>query len=80
MCKVIFDLDLTLVVSSIAEETRRGINWPPVYSLYPRFKLYDGRQEVCDNLRIIRDTQQPGPYKVITLCGSTRFKDQLIEA
>lgn len=51
MCKVIFDLDLTLVDSSIAEEARRGRNWPLVYSLIPRFTLYDGMQEVFDYLR-----------------------------
>ncbi len=51
MCKVIFDLDLTLVDSSIAEEARQGRNWPLVYSLIPRFKLYDGMQEVFDYLR-----------------------------
>lgn len=51
MCKVIFDLDLTLVDSSIAEEARRGRNWPLVYSLIPHFKLYDGVQEVFDYLR-----------------------------
>ena len=51
MCKVIFDLDLTLVDSSIAEEARRRRNWPLVYSLIPRFKLYDGMQEVFDYLR-----------------------------
>lgn len=51
MCKVIFDLDLTLVDSSIAEEARRGRNWPLVYSLIPHFKLYDGMQEVFDYLR-----------------------------
>ncbi len=51
MCKVIFDLDLTLVDSSIAEEARRGRNWPLAHSLIPRFKLYDGMQEVFDYLR-----------------------------
>lgn len=29
---------------------------------------------------LFRHIQMQGPYKVITLCGSTRFKDQFIEA
>lgn len=51
MCKIIFDLDLTLVDSSIAEEARKGRNWPLVYSMIPQFMLYDGMQEVFDYIR-----------------------------
>ena len=51
MRNIIFDLDLTLVDSSIAEEARKGRNWPLVYSLIPRFRLYDGMQEVFDFIR-----------------------------
>ena len=48
---VIFDLDLTLVDSSIAEEARQGRNWPLVYSLIPQFTLYDGMRDVFDFIR-----------------------------
>lgn len=48
---VIFDLDLTLVDSSIAEEARQGRNWPLVYSLIPQFTLYDGLKDVFDFIR-----------------------------
>lgn len=51
MCKIIFDLDLTLVDSSTAEEARKGRNWPLVYSMIPQFMLYEGMQEVFDYIR-----------------------------
>ena len=51
MKSVIFDLDLTLVDSSIAEEARKRRDWPLVYSLIPRFGLFDGMSEVFDFLR-----------------------------
>lgn len=43
---VIFDLDQTLVDSSIAEQHRRNRNWPLVYRLIPSFVLYNGIKEV----------------------------------
>ncbi len=51
MHSIIFDLDLTLVDSSIAEEARKGRNWPLVYSMIPRFSLYNGMPEVFDFIR-----------------------------
>ena len=48
---IIFDLDLTLVDSSTAEEARKGRNWPLVYSMIPQFMLYEGMQEVFDYIR-----------------------------
>lgn len=51
MRKIIFDLDLTLVDSSIAEEARIRRNWPLVRSLIPKFKIYDGLQDVFDFIR-----------------------------
>ena len=48
---IIFDLDLTLVDSSIAENARKNRNWPLVYSLIPSFTLYDGFNEVFKALR-----------------------------
>lgn len=48
---LLFDLDLTLVDSSIAEAARDGRNWPLVYRLIPRFHLYDGMEEVFSYIR-----------------------------
>lgn len=45
---LIFDLDNTLVDSSIAISARRNRNWREVYSLIPYFHLYDGIRELCD--------------------------------
>lgn len=42
----IFDLDLTIVDSSIAEKARRERDWKSVYRLIPYFKLYDGMDRV----------------------------------
>jgi DNA processing protein len=48
---VIFDLDQTLVDSSIAQKLRNDRNWKDVYSLIPKFKLYDGFEEVFNELK-----------------------------
>lgn len=48
---VIFDLDLTLVDSTIAEGARRQRDWQRVYSLIPQFKLYPGIEEVFQHIR-----------------------------
>lgn len=39
---IIFDLDQTIVNSSIAEPHRKSRNWSNVYSLIPQFQLYNG--------------------------------------
>lgn len=51
MKSIIFDLDLTLVDSTIAEEARAGRNWQLVYSLIPRFTLYPGMADVFQYIR-----------------------------
>jgi len=51
MKTIIFDLDLTLVDSSIAEQARKDRNWSLTYSLIPRFRLYDGIPEVFRAIR-----------------------------
>ena len=48
---IIFDLDQTLVDSSIAEPYR-GKNWGKVNELIPSFILYDGFEAVFDFIRI----------------------------
>ena len=37
---LIFDLDMTLVDSSIAETARKNRRWGDVYNLIPQFTLY----------------------------------------
>ena len=51
MRKIIFDLDLTLVDTTIVEQARHERNWQLAYSLIPKCKLYEGMDEV---LAIIR--------------------------
>lgn len=46
----IFDLDQTIVDSSIAEEYRERRDWHKVYSLIPCFKLYEGIEEIFEIL------------------------------
>lgn len=48
---LIFDLDQTLVDSSLALAARRRRDWSTVYSIIPQFKVYDG---VKDALSIAR--------------------------
>lgn len=48
---IIFDLDLTLVDSTIAEEARSRRDWQRVYSLIPQFRLYPGMDEVFRRIR-----------------------------
>lgn len=43
---IIFDLDQTIVDSTIAEVYRKQRNWSRVYSLIPSFKLYNGYNDV----------------------------------
>lgn len=51
MKHIIFDLDLTLVDSTIAEDARSRRNWPLAYSLIPSFTLYSGITDIFDFIR-----------------------------
>ena len=67
MKNVIFDLDMTLVDSSIAESARKQRNWQLVYSMIPSFSLYSGMGEVFDfirnnNIRVAIVSTSPRPY------------------
>lgn len=64
--KIIFDLDLTLIDSKIAEPFRPS-DWKKVYSLIPSFKEYEGIKETLQYLKtnaipycIV--TSSPSPY------------------
>ena len=51
MRKIIFDLDLTLVDTTIVEQARHDRNWQLAYSLIPKCKLYEGMEEVLTIIR-----------------------------
>ncbi len=63
---VIFDLDQTIIDSSIAEPYRRKRDWPTVYGLIPSFNVYDGFDEVfneiSDKVKIGIVTSAQGVY------------------
>lgn len=51
MKSIVFDLDLTLIDSSIAESARNLRQWDFVYSLIPQFSIYDGLNEVFEIIK-----------------------------
>lgn len=51
MKNAIFDLDMTLVDSSIAESARKHRNWQFVYSIIPSFSLYPDMNKVFEFIR-----------------------------
>lgn len=51
MKNIIFDLDLTLVDTSVCEEARHHRAWAEAYSLIPQCTLYDGIETVFDIIR-----------------------------
>jgi len=64
---VIVDLDMTLVDSSAAAEARRARDWPRVYALVPKFRVYDGIPQLLAELAAARSkvcivTSSPRPY------------------
>lgn len=48
---VIFDLDQTLIDSSLAESYRNNYKWDKVYELIPQFRIYDGMEKVFEFLK-----------------------------
>ncbi|PZF72610.1 HAD family hydrolase [Taibaiella soli] len=46
----IFDLDQTLVDSSVAEMHRQARDWSKVYELIPEFHIYDGMLELLNKI------------------------------
>lgn len=48
---IIFDLDQTLVDSNIAKSYRSARNWNTVYSLIPKFVLYETYDKVFEFIR-----------------------------
>jgi phosphoglycolate phosphatase-like HAD superfamily hydrolase len=69
---LIFDLDQTLVDSSLATDYRKGRNWKMVYNLVPQFKIYNGIYDVLEYININRI-----PYCIITSSPSIYTKKVL---
>jgi phosphoglycolate phosphatase-like HAD superfamily hydrolase len=65
---IIFDLDLTLVDSTIAENARSHRDWTLVYSLIPRFVLYPGIEEV---FQFIRSNRQRYLVSIVSTAPSS---------
>lgn len=51
MKSIIFDMDLTLVDTSIIEMSRHNRNWNEAYNLIPQSSLYDGMREVLETIK-----------------------------
>lgn len=51
MRKIIFDLDLTLVDTTVVEQARHERNWQLAYSLIPMCTMYEGMDEVMEIIR-----------------------------
>lgn len=67
MRNIIFDLDLTLVDTTICESARHERNWQEAYSLIPKCTLYDGIADVfaiiCKfNIKTCIVSTSPRPY------------------
>ena len=48
---IIFDLDLTLVDTTLAEPYRSKRDWNGAYSVLPQCTVYEGLQEIFDIIR-----------------------------
>lgn len=64
---IIFDLDQTIIDSSIAYSYRKNRMWNDVYKLIPNFKLYEGFNDVFSvinekNIKVCIVTNSPGVY------------------
>ncbi len=51
MRNIIFDLELTLVDTTICEQSRHDRNWQQAYSLIPQCTLYNGIEDVFSIIR-----------------------------
>lgn len=51
MRNIVFDIDLTLVDTTVCEEARHRRDWQEVYSLIPQCRLYEGLEQVFDIIR-----------------------------
>lgn len=64
---VIFDLDMTIIDSSLAEPLRKRRDWGAVYRMIPSFRPYEGTRELLHELQAAGIgtaivTTSPRPY------------------
>lgn len=71
---IIFDLDLTLVDTTLAEPYRKEKDWNGAYSILPQCSIYEGLEEVFDIIRkydiktcIVSTSPRPYVEKVVQL-------------
>lgn len=69
---IIFDLDLTLVDTTLAEQYRNKRDWDGAYSVLPQCTVYEGLQEIFDIIRkfeintcIVSTSPRPYVEKVV---------------
>lgn len=67
MRNVIFDLDLTIVNTSLLEDARQKRDWNMVYSMIPQCQLYEGMKDVLNviskhNVNACIISTAPKPY------------------
>ena len=67
MRSIIFDLDLTLIDTTICEPARHNRNWQEAYSLIPQCTMYEGMAEVLEiirkhNIKAAIVSTSPRPY------------------
>lgn len=67
---LIFDLDLTLINSKIAEANRNKRLWQSVYGQIPSFTAYDGMSDVLNHLK-----ENKIPYAIVTSSPGTYCKN-----
>lgn len=67
MKHIIFDLDLTLVDTTILEPARQARNWQQAYEMIPQCKVYDGLEAIFEiirkyNIKTCVVSTSPRPY------------------
>lgn len=72
MRSIIFDLDLTLVDTTVVEQARHNRDWNLAYSLIPQCTIYDGLDIVLEKIRkhnintcIVSTSPRPYVEKVV---------------
>ena len=63
---IIFDLDLTLVDTTVAEPYRSKRDWNGAYSVLPQCSVYEGLQDIFDYVDMeVRNNKWESEYQRI---------------